>query len=87
MTGNHTNQAQHVVAILGGRAETTRITGFGRTLVESWLRQGWIHGKYHRQFLETAWQANITINELDFVVHLRGLHRPAPTPERAAAVA
>jgi hypothetical protein len=87
MTGNHTSQALHVVALLGGRAAATDITGYNRTLVESWLRGGWIHGKYHCHILESAWAAGIAINELDFVVHLRGLTRPAPTPERTAAFA
>lgn len=53
-----------------------RITGWPASKVDSCLRTGWIHGSDHRHVLESAWANGINMNELDFVVHLRGLSRP-----------
>ena len=76
------SQARHVVDLLGGRAETHRITGFPLTMIDGWLRHGWIHQQHHRRILESAWAEGKTINEFDFVVHLRGVQPPVSNPER-----
>ena len=79
------SQARHIVDLLGGRSEAQRITGLPMTMIEGWLRHGWIQQRHHRLILEKAWAEDKPINELDFVVHLRGATPAAVTsPERAA---
>lgn len=85
MTGTgRPTQAKHIFDLLGGRSETGRILGWPLTKVDSCLRTGWIHGKDHAHVLNRAWAEGININQLDFVVHLSGMHRPAPTQQRTA---
>lgn len=62
-----------------------RILGWSRTKLDSATRSGFFRCQDHRHVLESAWAAGINMNELDFVVHLRGLHRPVATPERTLA--
>lgn len=86
MTGNHTSQARHIVDdILGGRSEASRILGWPLTKIDSVLRSGFIRGQDQRHVLESAWAAGKRMNELDFVVHLRGLHAPDTTLQRLAS--
>ena len=86
MTGSSAkSQARHIVDILGGRTKTAELLEWPITKVDSVLRTGFFRCQDQRDVLERAWAAGININELDFVVHLRGLTRPVPTPERLSA--
>lgn len=85
MTGKSTpTQSRHIVNLLGGRSRAAEILDWPLTKVDSCLRSGWIHGSDHRHVLESAWAAGINMNQLDFVVHLSGLHRPVAAPQPAA---
>jgi hypothetical protein len=87
MTGNPgPSQSRHIVDVLGGRVRAAEITGYSLTLIDSWLRCEWVHGKYHRHILESAWAAGVKMNQLDFVAHLAGLTPPVVErePERMA---
>lgn len=79
MTGKPTTQARHIVDVLGGRLRAHEITGYPLTVIDSWLRTDWVHGKYHAHILLRAWAAGVKMNHLDFVAHLFGL---APAAER-----
>lgn len=81
MTGEHAapNQARHIIHLLGGKAEAGRILGWSKTKVDSCWRTGFIRCQDHRHVLESAWAVGININQLDFVVHLHGLHRATLT--------
>lgn len=76
--------ARHIVDRLGGRSEAARLTGYPLTKIDSWLRSGFIPCRLHSLILESAWAAGITMNELDFVAHLRGITPPSAAPERTA---
>lgn len=83
MTGNPPpSQSRHVVDVLGGRVRAAAVTGYELTLIDSWLRGGWVHGKYHRHILESAWAAGIKMNQLDFVAHLAGMSPPVAEREQ-----
>ena len=84
MTGKPKTQARHIVDVLGGRTRAAEITGYELTVIDSWLRTGWVHGKYHAHILESAWAAGVNMNQLDFVAHLFGL---APRHERLPELA
>lgn len=83
--GRAPNQARHIIDLLGGRTVAPDVLEWPQTKVDSALRCGWIQCRDQRHVLECAWAHNINMNELDFVVHLRGLHRPVAAQERAAA--
>lgn len=76
--------ARHIVDRLGGRSEASRITGFPLTKVDSWLRSGFIPCRDHEQILRAAWASGVTMNELDFVAHLRGVTPRVAAPQQAA---
>lgn len=81
------SQARHIlIDILGGRTESSEILGWPLTKIESCLRSGFIRCQDHAHVLVRAQRAGKKINELDFVVHLRGLHPPVAIHERTAAV-
>lgn len=85
MTGQP-SQARHIIdTIMGGRSRASEITGEKLSRIDSMLRTGWVPQPLHRHFLESAWQAGLQINQLDFVVHLAGLAPPARQPERPSA--
>jgi hypothetical protein len=84
MTGKPPSQARHIVEVLGGRVPASEITGYSLTKIDSFLRTGWVHGKYHAHILESAWAAGVKMNQLDFVAHLAGMSPPARLPERMA---
>ena len=85
MTGKRPSQARHIVdVVLGGRVRASEITGYPLTRIDSFLRTGWVQGKYHVTILTKAWEAGVNMNQLDFVAHLAGLSPPAREPERPA---
>jgi hypothetical protein len=85
MTGKPPSQARHIVdAVLGGRVRAAEITGYPLTRIDSFLRLGWVHGKYHQHILLAAWAASVNMNQLDFVAHLAGMSPPPRQPERPA---
>jgi hypothetical protein len=71
MTGKQIkSQSRHIVDVLGGRTAASEITGEALTVIDSWLRTGWVHGKYHLTILHKGRAAGVNINPLDFVCHL-----------------
>lgn len=51
--------------------------GWPGTKVDSARRAGFFRCQDHAHILERAWAAGININQLDFVIHLSGMHRAA----------
>lgn len=77
MTGERAapNQARHIVNLLGGRTAATNVLEWPQTKVDSAIRAGFFRCQDHRHVLERAWKHGIIINQLDFVIHLSGMHR------------